>query len=424
MASDTISWVRRMISLHTFFRKKMAPFVMMLFGGILLVANVSVFVLSSIQYQSEIEREQSSFTAMMVHLYTMESTDTAITYAEHYHHTSGIDIAFYEAGGQLLYQTDDDMSMETRLSLTDDGDREIGWVYYDDQTSYLGSELSWGLLVMNGISILTFLLFLKIFYVYLNGWESLMKKDFARIGHDKTGYHFKDLHDVGERLKTSLETKQRTQDLQKHAITTLAHDIKTPLTVIKTTLDGIRLGRLRMDESTIGDLSEEIKAIEAMVPKIMAGDESSLPVTQNIKPLIVSIIDRLSDVFESKHLTVTTELDDIVMTIAPEDVTRILEHLLFNAYYYNKEGGSIDIRLDGDAGNLTVQDTGIGMDEETLNHLTKTPYRSEEAKKHNKKGSGTGLLIVDEIVRRNRLSMVIESRLDAGTTVTIDLAHE
>ena len=394
---------------------------MILFAGVLLVSNIVIFTMSQVQYEREIARQQTGFEEMMVHLITMEDIDTAITYIEHFNHTQGIDIAFYDPDGILLYETSDQVDMSDPLVLTDGDGLILGTIYYDDQDSFLGTELTLGLIMMNGFSILIFLLFLKLLYSYLNSWYGLMQKDFAKAGMEDEGFQFKDIETVSRRLKQSLDTEKRLKEYQKEYVKMLAHDIKTPLTVIKAYLEGVKLNRIEMNDEIMDDLLMEVDEIEHMIPRFMNDNIESTPTRQNIKEVIQNIINRLSEVFQTRGISVKSKLDDYELTISYLDISRIVEHLLFNAFYYNKQNGLIEITLDSTNKKLIVRDTGIGMDKETLDKVKSGNYRALKAQELNRKGSGFGLQIVFEIVTRLGFDMDIQSEIDSGTTVTISL---
>ncbi len=410
-----------MISLKTFFRQKMAIFFMVLFATVLLIANLAVFALSSVQYQRQIDREQEAFKTMMVHFLTMEDTETAITYIEHYNHVNGIDIAFYNDEGALLYTTADGVSEDNVLILEDGDGTLLGTVFYDDQQSYFAGDLTWGLLIMNGFSIIIFLVFLKILYGYLNGWHRFLREDFSRLGKDSDEFHFTDLRDTSIRLKESIEKEKRLREYHKEYVKMLAHDIKTPLTVIKANIEGIKLNRIEAHDDVWDEMLEEIDALEAMVPKFMTNSIESTPKRQNISPIIKSIIARLNEVFETKHITVKTELDDFEMKVSYMDISRIVEHVLMNAFYYNHDYGSIEVTLNAKEKILSVHDTGIGMDQDTIKKVKKKSYRSSAAKTMNQQGSGMGLQIVFEIIKRLGMTIDFDSKPKKGTTVMIDL---
>ncbi|MBN2877643.1 MAG: HAMP domain-containing histidine kinase [Bacilli bacterium] len=408
-----------MISLKTFFKQKMAQFLMILLAVILVVSNIVIFVMANIQYDREVQRQQDAFSEMMVHLITMESMDTAITYIEHYNHTQGIDIAFFDDNNNLLYQTASNVNTENEIILRATDNTLLGYVYFDDQESILGSDLSLGLLLLNGFSILVFLVFLKFTYSYLNNWYGLLQEDFGQTGKTREGFHFEDIQEVSQRLIESLETETRLKEYQKEYVKMLAHDIKTPLTVIKAYLEGLKLNRIDLDDETISEMLLEVDEIEHMIPKFMTENIEARPAKQNIGKIIQTIIQRLNEVFKTRNIQVDSKIDDYVLEISYLDISRLVEHLLFNAFYYNKENGTIHVILDAKTDTLTIQDNGIGMDKDTLDKVLQGNYRSEQAEELNRKGSGLGIQIIQDICQRLGYVLQISSEPNIGTSIQV-----
>ncbi|MDP3130950.1 MAG: ATP-binding protein, partial [Bacillota bacterium] len=128
---------------------------------------------------------------------------------------------------------------------------------------------------------------------------------------------------------------------------------------------------------------------------------------------------KLNEVFQTKRMTLDLSIDALELTIASADVIRILEHLVFNAFYYSKPDGVIRVTLDADVKRLTVEDTGIGMSGETIARIHAGTHRGDDAMAYNQKGSGVGFQIVFEIAARIGAAVDIESVLGTGTKVHV-----
>ena len=408
-----------MISLKSFFRRKMARLLIVLFAVFLLASNLTVFLLAGLQYKQENERQEAGFLAMMTHLYTQEGEDAAAAFAEHYFHTQNIRVALYDAGGTLLYETDPAPASSERLPLEDDGGTLVGSVLYDEQSSYFGSDLTIGLILTNVASVLAFLIFFPLLNRNLEGWYGMMKGDLDRIGTDDGEYRFNDLAAVGGRLKEARDSETRIRDYQKEYVRMLAHDVKTPLTVIRANLEGIRLGRIEPEDAVLKDMMDEVDEIERMIPRFLTDGTESMKKNQDVSLLIRAVLRRMTEVFRAKRITVTEKLEPVFLNVSSLDISRVAEHLLFNAFYYTPEGGAVGVELDKNKKSLIVRDTGIGMDEETLKRIQEGPYRSPKAREMQKTGSGIGLQIVFEILRRVGMTIRFESVPGKGTTVTI-----
>ncbi|MFH2117342.1 MAG: HAMP domain-containing sensor histidine kinase [Bacillota bacterium] len=407
-----------MISFNQFFKHKMTRFFSILFAGLLLASNIGLYIFSSIQYNNQIARQEEAFLEIMSHFILMEDLETSIIYVEHYEHTQGINIIYYDPQGIILYQSPIPPENDRLLSIVDNEGNMIGQVIFDDQTSVLGIELSWGLFWVNVLSIGVFFIGFLILYKYLNKQYQILAQDFDRIGQD-VKFRFSDIESINQRYLEAVKLETDMKKLQAHYVQTLAHDVKTPLTVMKTYLDGLKNKRLSFNDQINQDLIAEIQSIESLIPKLIASDMTHIEQNQNIALLLRAIITKLEPIFQTKQIRIISQIDDMEMNIATVDIQRLVEHLLFNAYYYSQSKNSIEIILDAQKKTLKVTDHGLGMNEETLMMIKQGPYRDKTSIKYHQKGSGIGLQIVFDIIKRIDAQYEIQSIIGQGTSFIV-----
>lgn len=116
---------------------------------------------------------------------------------------------------------------------------------------------------------------------------------------------------------------------------------------------------------------------------------------------------------EGRHIYINLDVDDTKIRMSPSNTREILTNLLFNAVDAMPDGGQIHIRgYRKDAfGIIEVQDTGTGMTEEVKRRCLEMFYSTK-----GEKGSGLGLGMVHELVRKHRGQLEVESEPDNGTT--------
>jgi len=105
------------------------------------------------------------------------------------------------------------------------------------------------------------------------------------------------------------------------------------------------------------------------------------------------------------------------------DIEKILGNLFSNAVKYTPAGGRVQISLEAEDGHCTlrVSDTGIGIPPESMPNLFKEYYRAPNAKEATRHGTGLGLALVQQLVRKYDGRINVESRLDEGTTFEVVL---
>jgi signal transduction histidine kinase len=195
------------------------------------------------------------------------------------------------------------------------------------------------------------------------------------------------------------------------------------LTAALLILEAIRTGRIPSEPNTWDELTEELRQIQAIVPKFIDVDPHEVLRTIDLSAFFPAFAERHKEVFATKGMTVALDLEPLSVEIAEVDLNRIAEHLVFNAFYYGKENGTIRIRTRTSTCVLEIEDDGIGMTQETLERIQSGPYRTEAAGKLHATGLGLGIGIVRGIVTRLGAEMEIRSKVGVGTTVWIRFPH-
>lgn len=123
---------------------------------------------------------------------------------------------------------------------------------------------------------------------------------------------------------------------------------------------------------------------------------------------------------EGYDIAFETKKEDILFAIDEAWFRRILENLLANAVKHNKKGTAIRVVLEESAEQLIlkVKDNGRGMDDETIHQLFNRYYRGTNTKGPSE-GTGLGLAIAKELVHLHNGTIHVNSRISAGTVITI-----
>ena len=108
--------------------------------------------------------------------------------------------------------------------------------------------------------------------------------------------------------------------------------------------------------------------------------------TTEPKKVPITVLSRCLQ-FNLKQMTVEKKLEDLDVLISTIDMKRIIEHLIFNAFYYSPSNSKISVSTDTIKRELVVIDQGIGMTQETIQKIKQGPYRGEEANQFHQKGT-------------------------------------
>jgi signal transduction histidine kinase len=230
--------------------------------------------------------------------------------------------------------------------------------------------------------------------------------------------------------------KKKKLSLLKHPLAVMAHDIKAPLSGLINLLDVIGKGYVndteKMRDIVVRARKKAIDLIQ-IVDDIL--DYTLLDKKDNLKRERIDLIDIIHDSLstlkpfaDKKNIAVHIEKNRIKECYVNGNKTflmRALNNVIMNAIKYNKDNGSITIRCEMIESKsrikVSIEDTGIGMDEEDIDKVFHIFERGKQARKNIDGSVGLGLSLVKQIIKSHGGSISIKSKVNVGTTVLIEL---
>jgi PAS domain S-box-containing protein len=244
------------------------------------------------------------------------------------------------------------------------------------------------------------------------------------------------IRDITERKQAEAEhlelalTRERTE-LLKEFVDTISHDLKTPLTIINTSLylleratdpvnQRVKVDQIKEQVQHLGKLIQDILTLSRLdtLPDFTAH-------ALDINRLLLQVQAQLNALAEERQLTLNMDLDPNVAPVwgNGEDLQRAFTNLVENALRYTLVDGTVTIRTFEQADHITIEvsDTGIGIAEADLPHIFEHFYRADQARPVDTGGTGLGLAIVKKIVNQHHGSIEVESRVGEGSTFRVTL---
>jgi two-component system sensor histidine kinase NblS len=232
------------------------------------------------------------------------------------------------------------------------------------------------------------------------------------------------LHDV---------TKEAEVDKMKTSfISNVSHELRTPVTTIKSYVDTIYNHGKDLDPETYAEFIETINVETDRLKKLVNDildfsrlEEGAVVLERelaDITPVINLTVQSVKVLADQKKITLSTAIESGLPKafINPDSIERVLRNLLSNAIKYTDENGRIKVRAEvtelGDALEVSVQDSGIGIPEEHLPYIFDRFYRVEN-KVHTVKGTGLGLHLVKIAIEKHHGGEVfVKSEVGSGST--------
>ena len=220
-------------------------------------------------------------------------------------------------------------------------------------------------------------------------------------------------------------------DSRQEFVSNVSHELKTPLTSMKVLADSLLAQDnvpVELYQEFMADITEEIERENKIINDLLSlvkMDKKAPDInikTENINDVVERILKRLRPIAALRNIElvfesfrpVTAEVDEVKLTLA-------LSNLVENAIKYNKENGWVQVSLNADHKYFYVKvaDSGMGIPEESLDHIFERFYRVDKSHSKAINGTGLGLAIARNAVITHRGAIKVHSEEGVGTTFTV-----
>jgi two-component system sensor histidine kinase BaeS len=223
----------------------------------------------------------------------------------------------------------------------------------------------------------------------------------------------------------------RANELRRQMTADIAHDLRTPLSVIAGYTEGLRDGVLQPTPKTFQTMHQEAEHLNHLVEDLRTlslADAGELTlIRQVVHPR--ELLERTAAAHLPRAqqleigLEVTAQANLPPVSVDPERMAQVLGNLVSNALRHTPAGGQISLAAaqKGNSALLTVQDNGVGIAPDRLRRIFERFYRGDEARQAHEGESGLGLAIAKSLVELHGGTISVESTLGEGTKFAIAL---
>ena len=235
---------------------------------------------------------------------------------------------------------------------------------------------------------------------------------------------------LGETFDAMADSIERDRELERRLTTDVAHELRTPLMAIQSTVEAMVDGVFEADEERLETVNSEVQRLSRLVDailKLSRLESRSTPMKKevvNVGELIAGIVATHEAFVADSGLTLKYEMEQGVRVLGDADMIRqATANLISNAVRYTSEGGLVTVRVKrGDImASISVQDTGIGLTPDEAKMVFSRFWRADAGRTRESGGLGIGLSVVKEIVERHNGWVQVEGRKGEGACFTIHI---
>jgi len=234
-------------------------------------------------------------------------------------------------------------------------------------------------------------------------------------------------------LNEALNKEKELNEIKSRFVSTASHEFRTPLSTVLSSAallaKYVKTEEQDKRERHIRRIKDSVKHLNDLLEDFLSLGKLEEGKVR-IKPEPVVVGDFLDEVAEEmkaiakqdQHILVEWHHEGSFVT-DKKLLKNIMINLLSNAVKFSPEDGTIWLRARYESNRLiiSVHDQGIGISEEDQQHIFSSFFRGKNA--INIQGTGLGLHIVKEYVELLQGAIYLDSKLSAGTTITVDLPH-
>lgn len=259
------------------------------------------------------------------------------------------------------------------------------------------------------------------------GANALMQGDYqVRLnphGHDELSQLARDFNALAETLAAARTARQQW-------IADIAHELRTPLSVLRAEIESLQDGVRPLDQGSIASLAAEAARLARLVEDLhmlSMSDLGALSYHKEPTPLaeiVEDVLDPQRRAIAERGLTLETRLDRDAMVFADEArLSQVFANLLQNSLRYTDAPGTIAVAMRREQDRIIVmwEDSAPGVPLDELARLTDRLYRVEGSRNRASGGSGLGLAIASAIVEGHGGTLTARASALGGVTIEVAL---
>ncbi len=238
---------------------------------------------------------------------------------------------------------------------------------------------------------------------------------------------------IGDAFNAVISRMKVLDDSRQEFVSNVSHELRTPITSIKVLADSLRMQDdvpVELYKEFMEDIANEIDREDKIINDLLAlikmdRTDSDLNISQvDINALVEVIMRRLRPIALKRDIELVYEsIRPVAASVDEVKITLVITNLVENAIKYNKEHGWVKVTLDADHQffSIVVADSGMGIPEDSIEHIYERFYRVDKSHSREIDGTGLGLAITRSAILKHRGSIKVVSEEGEGTTFIVKI---
>jgi signal transduction histidine kinase len=253
-------------------------------------------------------------------------------------------------------------------------------------------------------------------------------------GRDELSALAETFNQMAEQLQTADKKQRELESLRRDLVAWARHDLQTPLTSMRAILEALSDGVVDdpdMVKRYLNTAQRDVMSLSALIDDLFQMsqlDAGGFPLNldkSSLRDLVSDTLESFSELAYRESIRLEGQVEAGVDPVAMDTqaIGRVLNNLISNALRHTPAGGEISLhaRRTGSGVEVSIRDTGEGIQARDIPHIFDRFYRGEKSRNRGTGGAGLGLAIARGIVRAHGGDILVESESGKGTQFTFTI---
>jgi len=243
-----------------------------------------------------------------------------------------------------------------------------------------------------------------------------------------------EIAELGQAFNRMATRLAEDEEQRRRLFADIAHELRTPLSVIQGTLEGMLDRVVEPTPERIAGLHSQALLLKRLITDLRdlsLARAGQLPLhrqTIDVARVTRETVETLAPLADDRAVSLRIDVPDGLpwVNADPDRLRQVVLNLVENALRHTPKGGEVRILVEGavDGVRISVADTGKGIGPDDLPHIFEHFYRVDPSRARSSGGTGLGLAIVKSLVEAHGGKVTVQSGVGAGSTFTVMLpAH-
>ncbi len=366
---------------------------------VFLVINVSLYIINNNYLINKVDEENSAFLQITTHIINENEVFVALEYVEHYTHIHKVNIEVLDEDDNVLFSSEGTHLYSSQYQI--DTLKGTLTIFIDNTDSITVSAVEKNTIYFN-ISLLIIYIFALVILLRNNKITTKnIDQDISNvlnlINNEKLNDNkfnhteFQHIHKIITEYLENIDllTEQKSMNMKG-----LAHDIKTPLTIIYSYLERT-LKSQKLSEKAAKTSFEAAVRINELLNDIIEDNKRESYKEIDISRILNEKIEEYSPIFKNKQISIVKRIaDDIFIKWSEKDFVRVIDNLISNAYYYSESSSVFEVNVKSvDRIQIEFVSKPINIDDIDVKKIFNKGVRGPSSYNENNYGKGYGLYL-------------------------------